>query len=288
MATIAVTGASGGLGRGVVRALLERGAAPTDVVAVVRDPAKVTDLAAAGVQVRVADYDDPDALTAAFAGVDVLVFVSGSAPGHRITQHTNIVTAAAADGVERIVYTSAPQADTSGFALVDDHRATEALLADARPAATVLRNSWYVENYLRDLPGTLARGTVVGSAGDGRVSVALRAEYAEAAAAAALDDTTAGRTFELGGDPVTLAEVYAALGAAAGGSVTYRDVSPDEHMAALQDAGMPDGLAGFLVATDEATRRGELASDPADLDALLGRPHTPLAEAFAVAVAAAG
>lgn len=280
--TYAVTGATGGLGRGIVTSLLERGVDPAHVVAVVRDPAKAADLADRGVALRVGDYDRPDTLATAFEGVDVLVLVSGSDPGKRIPQHTAAIEAATAAGVGRIVYTSAPQADTSSFSLVDDHRATEELLQTTTVTYTVLRNNWYVENYTRDLDALLARGSAIGSAHDGLVGVALRADYAEAAAAAALESGHQNATYELAGPLVTLAQFYAALSEAAGKPVVYVDLSTEDHLAALLDAGLPDPVAGFVVSIDTAIANGELATAPDDLARLLGRPATPLDDALRV------
>ncbi len=280
--TYAVTGATGGLGHGIVTSLLARGVEPSHVVAVVRDTAKAANLADLGVTVRVGDYDRPETLATAFAGADVLVLVSSSDPGRRIPQHTAAIEAANAAGVSRIVYTSAPLADTSSFSLVDDHRATEELLQAGTVPYTVLRNNWYVENYTRDLDATLARGAAVGSAHDGKVGVALRAEYAEAAAAAALQDGDASAVHELAGPLVTLAEFYAALSDATGTTVAYVDLSTEDHLAALLEAGLPDPVAGFVVSIDTAIAKGELATAPDELNALLGRPATPLPEALRI------
>lgn len=278
--TYAVTGASGGLGRGVVTSLLERDVDPAHVVAVVRDPAKVTDLAERGVTVRVGDYDRPDTLAGAFAGVDVLVLISSSDPGRRIPQHTAAIEAATAAGVSRIVYTSAPQADSSTFSLVDDHRATEELLQAGTVPFTVLRNNWYVENYTRDLDALLQRGSAIGSAHEGRVGVALRSDYAEAAAAAAVQAGREGKVYELAGPLVTLGEFYATLSEVSGTTVTYVDLSTEDHLAALLEAGLPEPVAGFVVSIDTAIAAGELATPPDDLVALLGRPATPLPDAL--------
>ncbi len=110
---IAITGATGHLGRLVIAALLARGVPAGEIVAIVRDAGKAADLAARGVQVRQADYDRPDALTAALRGVDKLLLVSSSQVGRRAAQHRNVVDAARAAGVTLLAYTSIPKADTS-------------------------------------------------------------------------------------------------------------------------------------------------------------------------------
>ena len=159
--TIAITGASGQLGRLVVESLLDRGVTPSDIVAVVRTPAKIDDLAARGVVVRTASYDDRAALAEAFAGVDRVLLVSGSELGKRVEQHGNVIAAAKDAGVELIAYTSAPYATTSPLALAAEHRATEELLAASGLPVTVLRNGWYWESYTNDLAGTVERGVLL-------------------------------------------------------------------------------------------------------------------------------
>ena len=144
--TIAVTGATGHLGALVIDHLLET-TAPADVVAVVRDPAKSAALADRGVTVRPAAYTDPAALRAAFDGVDTLMFVSSSEAGQRVEQHRNVIDAAVAAGVGRVVYTSAPRATTTRLVLAPEHKLTEEYLAASGLPFTVLRNNWYTENY---------------------------------------------------------------------------------------------------------------------------------------------
>ncbi len=137
--TVAVTGASGQLGRLVVEALVDAGERP---VAIVRDPSKIADLAARGVEVRQASYDDPAALDAALTGVDRLLLVSGNEFGARVAQHTNVVRAAERAGVELLAYTSIPRADVNPMILAGEHRGTEEVLASAAVPTVLLRNSW--------------------------------------------------------------------------------------------------------------------------------------------------
>ncbi|MGI3783438.1 MAG: NAD(P)H-binding protein, partial [Janthinobacterium lividum] len=168
--SIAVTGATGQLGRLIVAGL--KSTIPVDqVVAVVRDAEKAADL---GVTVRVAPYEDVDALAAAFEGVDILVFISGDTPGVRVPQHTNVVRAAQRAGVGRVVYTSAPKAADTTLILAPEHKATEELLRESGLTWTFLRNNWYSENYAGTLTAAAATGEIVSAAGDGRVASASR------------------------------------------------------------------------------------------------------------------
>ena len=284
MTTYALTGATGQLGRLVVPELLARGVAPSDLVAVVRDAAKAQPLAEAGVQVRVADYDQPDALRDALAGVDQLLLISSSAIGQRTAQHANVIDAAKHNGVARIVYTSLLKADTNTMPLGEEHRATEQLLADSAIPAAVLRNGWYVENYTGQLDSYQAVGAIIGSSGQARVAPAPRSDYAAAAAVALLDDSVNG-VHELAGPAVTLTELAAVLSDVTGAELPYKDVSLEEYRAGLLAAGLDEGTAGFVTSLEAGTANGDLDGDPSALEALLRRPATDLRTAVAAAVA---
>ncbi|MFG1782984.1 SDR family oxidoreductase [Rhodococcus oryzae] len=277
--TIAITGATGHLGRLVVESLLARGADAGDLVAVVRDPGKAADLAAKGVQVRAADYTDLAALESALAGVDKLLLISSSEVGQRLAQHTNVIEAAKTAGVAFVAYTSVLDAANSALTLAQEHKATEEVLAASDIEHALLRNGWYWENYTTDLAGTIERGVLAGAAGDGRVAAAARADYAEAAAAVLLADGQAGKVYELGGDErLTLAELAAAISAAAGKTVVYQDLSEDQFGAALESAGLPAVYAGMLANSDAGIKAGALDTTSGDLQTLIGRSSTPVAE----------
>ena len=219
----AVTGATGHLGTLVIDAMLERGIAPGNIVAVGRSTQKLAELEARGMQVRAADYAKPDTLAAAFAGVHRLLFISGSEVGQRVAQHTNVVTAAKDAGIGFIAYTSAPAADTSDLVVAPEHKATEAVIRASGIPFAILRNGWYTENYAQVLEPARDTGLIIASAGDGRVASASRRDYAEAAAVVLTGDGHAGRVYELSGDSswdyVELASTVADL---IGREVTYR------------------------------------------------------------------
>lgn len=284
MTILALTGATGQLGQLVVADLLARGVAPADLVAVVRDATKAQPLADAGVQVRIADYEDPTALEAALAGVDRLLLISGSAVGRRATQHRNIIEAAQANGVQRVVYTSLLRADTNTMPLAEEHRFTEQLLADSSIPAVLLRNGWYVENYTDQLPTYRQVGAVIGAAPEARIAAAPRADYAAAAAAALLSDGTDSAVYELAGPSVTFRELAAALSAVAGQELPYRAVTLDEYRAGLLAASLDEGTADFVTALEAGAANGELDGSTADLEKLLGRPATSLQAALSALV----
>ncbi|MCM6774764.1 SDR family oxidoreductase [Nocardia sp. CDC159] len=282
--TVAVTAASGQLGRLVVEALLRRDAGP--VVAIVRDPAKVADLAERGVDVRQASYDDAAALDRALAGVDRVLLVSGNEFGARVTQHTNVIRAAERAGVELLAYTSIPRATENPTILAQEHRATEAVLANSAVPYALLRNSWYWENYEHSVPAAVASGVLYGAGGEGRIAGASRADYAEAAAVVLTTDGHAGQVYELGGDErFTYAELAQRISEAAGKPVRYRDVAEADYSAALQQAGLPADYANVLADSDaKGVALGFLDVTGGELRKLIGRASTPAVEVFRAAL----
>ena len=280
--TILVTGTSGQLGRLVVQALLDRGVAADRIVATARDIAAVGDLAARGVVTRAADYEDPASLDASFAGVDTALLVSSNAIGQRVAQHRNVIEAAARAGVALLAYTSLLGVDTSDLILAAEHKATEDLLRASGMPHALLRNGWYLENHTAQLPTDVIHG----SAGDGQISGAARADYAEAAAVVLTAPGQAGKVYELGGDTAfTLADLAAEASAQSGSPVTYRDLSPADHVAALTAAGLPAPFAEVLADSDRGVREGRLRTTSRDLSTLIGRPTTPLSDAVKAALA---
>jgi NAD(P)H dehydrogenase (quinone) len=281
--TIVVTGATGQLGRLAVEALLRRGADPQDVLATGRDEAKLAELADLGVRTATVDYTDPASLTAAFNRGDKVLFISGSEVGQRIAQHRNVIEAAKHECVGLLAYTSIPKADTNATVLAGEHRATEQLIRESGVPFTFLRNSWYLENYLPQIPTFLEHG-VVGAAGEGRVSAATRADFADAAAAAVLADDSAGSVHELGAVAFSLQDLAAAVAEASGRDVAYTDVPVEQLTEILVGAGLPRGYAEVLADADAGIARGDLEVPTTDLEALIGRRPTSYREAVAEAV----
>lgn len=274
---IAITGASGQLGRLVIQSLLDKVSA-SEIVAIVRNPTSVADLAAKGVQVRQADYTHPESLAAALVGVDKLLLISSSEVGQRLPQHRNVVDAARRADVGLLAYTSLLHADTSPLGLAQEHLDTEAYIKASGLPYVLLRNGWYTENYLASVVPALQHGAFIGSAAEGRISSAGRVDYAEAAAAVLIQPARAGKVHELAGDDAyTLSELAAELSRQSGKSVRYVNLSQAEFKAALLGAGLPEGLAELLADSDVGASKGGLYDDSHQLRALIGRPTTPLA-----------
>ena len=284
--TIAVTGATGHLGRLVIEEL-RRSRPAGSLVALVRDASRAQDLADDGVRVRVAAYEDPAALVQGLADVRVLLLVSGSEVGRRVDQHRNVIDAAVEAGVDHIVYTSAPRADSSALVLAPEHRATEEILRASGVTWTVLRNNWYTENYVGTLQQAAETGEIVAAAGAGRVASATRADFAAATAAVLLGEGHEGKVYELGGDHAwTFAELAEAASAVVGRPVTYRPVEAETLQAILTEhAGLDAGTAGFVVQLDLDIAAGLLGETTGELAELLGRPTTPLEEGLRAAYA---
>jgi NAD(P)H dehydrogenase (quinone) len=274
---IAITGATGQLGRLVINALLKKVPA-SEIIAVVRSPEKAQDLQALGVALRTADYNQPQTLQGAFAGVQKVLLISSSEVGQREAQHRAVIDAAKAAGVSFIAYTSLLHAGTSPLGLGVEHRATEALLQASGIPYALLRNGWYSENYAASIAPALAHHAFIGAAGNGRIASAAREDYAAAAAEVISRDDQAGKVYELAGDDsYTLAEFSAEIARQSGEQVEYVNLPPAEFSAALIGAGLPAPLAELLADSDAGAAQGALFDDSHTLSKLIGRPTTPFA-----------
>jgi NAD(P)H dehydrogenase (quinone) len=283
---IVVTAATGKLGRLVVEGLLEKLAAKEIAVAV-RNPDKAADLAARGVQVRLADYSRPETLGPALAGATKLLLVSSSEVGHRAAQHAAVIDAAKRARVGLLVYTSVLRAETSKLGLAAEHKETEAAIRAAGLPFVFLRNGWYIENYTEHLGPALQHGAIAGSSHGGRIAAATRADYAAAAVAVLTGSGHENRVYELAGDrPFTMAELAAAVSRRAGKTIVYRDLPPEQYRGVLTGAGLPGPYADLLVDSDLGIAKGELDDSTGDLRRLIGRPTTSLAVAVAAALGA--
>lgn len=278
MTTIAVTAATGQLGRLAIAALIARGERP---IALARSPEKAADL---GVEVRAFDYTAPDA--AALAGVDVLVLISSNDFNDRAGQHGSVIAAAKVAGVERVIYTSILKGDASPMLLAQDHRATEAALKASGLTYTLLRNGWYLENLTGSLAAALAHGAVIGSAGEGLFSAAARADFAEAIAVTAATEGHDNAVYELASDTAfTMAEFAAELGRQSGKAMRYDSLPEATYADILIGFGLPEGFARILADSDAKAAQGALHDDSGTLSRLIGRPTTPMAEGIAQALA---
>jgi NAD(P)H dehydrogenase (quinone) len=277
--TYAITGSTGAFGSLAVKHLLDAGVNPADIVALARNEEKADGLKKSGITVRIGNYDDLSSLKEAFRGVDRILLVSGSEVGKRVSQHGNVIEAAKEKGVEFLIYTSITRADTSSNPLAGEHKATEEVLKASGLPYAVLRNNWYLENYGGDVDSAARTGILSAAAGTGKVSSALRSEYAEAAARALIAGGSGGTIYELAGVPWSYGDLAEAAGNALGRDVAYKPETAEEKRQSLLAAGLDEGTAGFLAALDESIAAGSLEIGSDDLCNLLGRSPMPLKDA---------
>lgn len=279
----AVTGATGQLGRLAIAELKRRGLGD-QTIALARDPQKASDL---GVTVRAFDYDKPETLAAALKGVTRLLLISGSEVGKREAQHKAIIAAAKQAGVRSIVYTSLLHADTSQIVLAPEHKASEEAIIASGLDYTILRNSWYTENYTGSLGGAIANGAIAGSSGDGKVTTASRAELAEAAVNVLTSDEHSGKTYELANDePYSLADLAAEVSRQSGKTVVFANMPKAEYAKLLESFGLPPAAAELIADSDAKAASGALYDDSRALSSLLGRPTQSVKDAVAEALGA--
>lgn len=283
---IAVTGANGQLGKLVITQLLQSTPAAS-IVAAVRNPDNAAHLKSLGVQLRQAEYTQPETLASAFAGVEKLLLISSSEVGQRLAQHRNVIQAAKQAGVSLLAYTSLLNLDHSPLALAEEHRATEELIRNSGIPCVMLRNAWYLENHTGQLATILANGAMLGAAAEGRFASASRADFAAAAAAVLTTPGHDNKTYELAGDhSYTLTEFVAELARQSGKSVTYKNLPPTEFETTLVSFGIPAGFAHILADSDAGAAQGNLNSTSRDLHNLIGRNTTSLHDAIQAALPA--
>ena len=278
---IAVTGASGKLGRLVIEGLLKKESAK-NIVALVRDPQKITDLTKRGIQVRKADYSVKESLLPALERVNSLLLVSSNEMGQREAQHRAVVEAAKQAGVQRIAYTSVLKAHETSVTALKDHKTTEDAIRASGIPFIFLRNGWYIENYTENLTTPLALGAFIGSAGNGRIAAASRSDFAAAAATVLTEEGHTGKTYELAGDEgFTIADLAKEVSNWCNRLIGYTEMPAADYTQALISAGLPEPFAVFLVEADLAIAAGELDSNSRDLHQLIGRTPLTLKEVLA-------
>ena len=281
---IAITGANGQLGTLVIDGLLEKVPA-SQIVAIVRNRESANALQQLGVQVREADYDQPESLEAAFRGIDKLLLISAVVPGQRLRQHKSVIDAAKKSGVSFVAYTSMLKADTSNHVLAAEHLATEKYLAESGMNFALLRNAWYLENHMGMIEPALQHDALVGSAKEGRFASASRADYAGAAVAVLTQAGAPNRTYELAGDTsFSMSEFASELSEQAGKQITYNDIDPDAYRSLLSGLGLPPMIVEVVVDADLKAQQGAFESSSSDLSRLLGHPTTTLAQAIRATV----
>jgi NAD(P)H dehydrogenase (quinone) len=274
---IIVTGTSGQLGQLVIAELVKK-TAPQNIVAAVRDPSKAKNLADLGVNIRVADYSKPETLDVAFADAKKILLISSSEIGKRESQHKAVIEAAKkVKGLELFAYTSILNSDVATMKLAGEHVATEKLIKEANLPAVILRNGWYSENYLDAVKGAILHGALYGSAGDGKISSASRADYALAAAVILTSEKQVGKIYELAGDrSYTLTELAKIVSEITGKNVIYKNLAENEYQKLLVQVGLPEAYASIFADSDVGISKGDLYSEKRDLSNLIKRETTTI------------
>lgn len=280
---IGITGATGQLGQLVVEKL--KALVPAaDIVALVRNTEKAASL---GVTAKTFDYTQPETLAPALEGIDKLLLISSSDVGQRVPQHQNVINAAKAANVKSIAYTSLLNADQSTLSLAPEHKETEALIKNSGIPYVLLRNGWYTENYTGNIQQVLQSETVLTAAENGKIAAATRADFAEAAAKALVQNYTDNKVFELAGDESFTMEEYAqAISEVSGKKINFQNLPVATYATTLEEFGVPNMYATMLASIDGEVAKGQLDSQSSDLHQLLGRPTTSLKDAVTVALKA--
>lgn len=280
---IAVTGATGHLGQFVVENLKTK-TAVANIIALVRTPSKAKNL---GVEVREFDYSQTASQVNSLKGIDTLLLISSNEIGQRAVQHRNVINSAKEASVKWIVYTSLLHADTSTLSLAGEHLETEKALKESGIPYTILRNGWYTENYTGSIQGAMAGGAFLGSADEGKICSASRADFAEAAAVILTGKGHQGNVYELAGDEAyTLTDLAKELSHQTGKNIPYQNLPELEYANILKSFGVPEGYAYAIAGWDISVSKGDLFDDSKTLSKLIGRPTTPLSKTIEEALAA--
>lgn len=274
----AVTAATGNFGQTAVKELNQLVGAE-NVVVIARNEEKAHKLFPNN-DFREGNYDDKTSMIEAFKGIDKVLFVSSQpgGPVDRATAQKNVVDALKEDGVEFVVYTSFPHAQTSTSALASDHRATENAIKDAGIAHAFLRNNWYLQNEMGFIQNGAANRDALYWANN-RAGWALESDYAEAAAKVLVNDNPQ-EVYELAGESLTYDELGQAVKEATGNDFAIKQVSSDEYAKSLENAGLDQGTAALFTSFQEPINDGSLAEETDDLAKALGRPVIPIVDAI--------
>ncbi|MGO4499627.1 SDR family oxidoreductase [Paenibacillus sp. 2RAB27] len=286
MSKIIVTAATGELGKLVVKHLLAK--VPASEIAVsVRNTEKATEFAELGIEVRYGDWDDPASLEQAYADASKLLLISSPQDESisRIRKHVNAIEAAHKAGVPHIVYTSFAFADIDAFApLANVHLATEFALKASGIPTTILRNTWYQELYINpSLHAYIDNGSIINSAGTGKINTATRDDLALATATVLAEDGHQGQVYELASSESWSYEQLAdILSHVSGKKVAYQSVSDADSLQGMLQAGLPEGLVQFVVAIDSKMAAGTEGRTSTDLEKLIGKKPTSIHESIAL------
>jgi NAD(P)H dehydrogenase (quinone) len=280
---IVISGANGKLGRRVAELVLET-VEPKRVVLVSRRPDDLASFAAAGVNVRFGDFDRPETLPRAFEGGDRLLLISTDSLGRRVAQHRTAISAAVAEGIGHIAYSSMirPEPAHPSGLWAAEHRETETALrgdSGAGVAWTILRNGCYTEEELRGWTQAVQSDHLVSNGAAGRVAYVSRDDCAAVAAAVLTGTGHAGRIYEVTGpQALTRAEIVSLLGELSGRVLQVQEIGDETMIRAYEGAGIPESFARLLTSIGEAVRAGYYEEVTSAVLDITGRPPRTVRE----------
>jgi uncharacterized protein YbjT (DUF2867 family) len=268
LGTIMVVGATGTVGRELVRRLTEAGSAP---LALVR-PGRGEQLIEEGVGHVTADLDRPDGIDAALDGVDRL-FLLTRQTSRQLAQEEAVIAAAARAGIGRVVKLSVFRADeTAPLQIARQHRRAERILQDSGLQHTVLRPVFFMQN----LFAMVGAGTIATAAGDGRVAMIDARDIAAAAVAALTTVPARGRAYTLTGpEAISFDQVAEMIGRRTGRAVRHLRVPGETVSARLRTRGAEPWFAADMGLLHSMLADGYEDVLTTDLLSLTGVTATP-------------
>ncbi|MEQ8808320.1 MAG: SDR family oxidoreductase [Imperialibacter sp.] len=272
---IAVTSASGQLGSAIVKQLIKE-IGGKNVVGIARTPEKAKHL---GVDIRKGDYNSRQQFDEALKGMDAVLLLSGmDDPQKRIQQHRNVIEAAKANGVKKIVYTSivGDETKTAFSPVVQSNRQTEADVRESGLQWAIGRNGIYIEPDLEYLDHYFEAGEIRNCASDGKCAYTCREELAYAYAQMITGEQHNGKTYNLVGEPITQTELANLINQVYGTDLKYNAVSVDDY-ARERKAELGEFIGTIIAGIYEGIKNGANAVT-SDFEKAADRPHmTPLA-----------
>jgi uncharacterized protein YbjT (DUF2867 family) len=266
---ILVMGATGTVGRDVVKQLVAAGERPR---AFIRDPAKGQRLGSQVEQV-VGDLDRPESIAAAVADVDRMFLVTTQSP-RQPDWERSVIEAAASARVRRVVKVSVFNADVrSPLQIARQHWQAEQTLEDSGLAATILRPVFFMQNLSRMVRGD----KLATAAGKGRVAMVDARDIATVAVAALLGDGHDGKTYTLTGpEALSFDEVAKIVSQQTGRQIRHVEVPPEGIRAALQAGGVPAWFASDMATLQRMLADGYEEDTTDDVRSVTGGPPSTL------------
>ena len=272
---IAVTAANGKLGTTIIKNLIKL-IGSENVIGLARTPEKAKHL---GIEIRKGDYNNPQDLEIALKDIDVVMLLSGmDEPQKRIQQHRNVIEAAKANGVKKIVYTSIIGDETNNAfsPIVQTNRQTETDVKNSGLDWAIGRNGIYIEPDLEYIDTYVKEGEIRNCAADGKCTYTSREELAFAYAKMLLEEKHNGQTYNLVGDPITQTQLANYINEVFHTNLVFNSVSIEEY-AAERKKELGDFLGTVIAGIYEGIRNG--ANDvPSDFEKAAERPHKSVLE----------